>query len=165
MVPGNPGDREYQRQYALSRHGNLAARAAGAHQPGLPAVRHPARGFADAAASAEFYAELVRTQQVLNRKHLGWSALRGATGEAARLLLRGQTNFVRMLWRFNSVFDPRLQLADHAREVSYAMSPPPGVTGERPDSKSLYVHGPAGRRSRAIDDATESFVEATRMGV
>ena len=31
----------------------------------------------------EFYAELVRTQQVLNRKHMGWSALRGATGEAA----------------------------------------------------------------------------------
>ena len=112
----------------------------------------------------EFYAELVRTQQVLNRKHMGWSALRGATGEAARLLLRGQTNFVRMLWRFNSVFDPRLQLADHAREVHYAMSPPPGVTRERPDSKSLYVHGPGGRRSRAIDDATESFVEATRMG-
>ena len=46
----------------------------------------------------EFYAELVRTQQVLNRKHMGWSALRGATGEAARLLLQGQTNFVRMLW-------------------------------------------------------------------
>jgi hopanoid C-3 methylase HpnR len=72
----------------------------------------------------EFYAELVRTQQVLNRKHLGWSALRKVSVEAARLVLRGQTNFVRMLWRFNSVFDPRLQLADHAREVRYAMTPP-----------------------------------------
>jgi len=111
-----------------------------------------------------FYAELVRTQQVLNRKHLGWSALRGAAGEATRLVLRGQTNFVRMLWRFNSVFDPRLQLADHAQEVRYAMSPPPVATQQRPDAKSLYVHGPGGRRSRAIDDAMESFVEKSRMG-
>ncbi len=112
----------------------------------------------------EFYAELVRTQQVLNRKHLGWTALRGAAGQATRLLLRGQTNFVRMLWRFNSVFDPRLQLADHAREVRYAMSPPPAATGERIDMKTIYIHGPAGRRGRKIDDATEKFVDETRMG-
>jgi hopanoid C-3 methylase HpnR len=111
----------------------------------------------------EFYAELVRTQQVLNRKHLGWAALGDAAGLAARLLLRGQTNFVRMLWRFNSVFDPRLQLADHGREVRYAMSPPPAAREGRLDPKTLYVHGPKGRRSRAIDDATESFVETTRM--
>src|SRR5204863_226023 len=54
-----------------------------------------------------FYEELVRTQQVLNRKHLGLSALKGTAVHAARLLARGQTNFVRMLWRFNSVFNPR----------------------------------------------------------
>jgi hopanoid C-3 methylase HpnR len=111
----------------------------------------------------EFYAELVRTQQVLNRKHLGWAALRGALGEATRLLLRGQTNFVRMLWRFNSVYDARLQLADHEREVRYLMSPPPQVVEGRFDPKSLYVHPPAGRRGRAVDDATEKFVDATRM--
>jgi hopanoid C-3 methylase HpnR len=112
----------------------------------------------------EFYAELVRTQQVLNRKHLGSAALRDAAGTAARLLLRGQTNFVRMLWRFNSVFDPRLQLADHEREVRYAMTLPPGPGTGRTDIKSLYVHGPAGRRGRTIDDATETFVDETRMG-
>lgn len=122
---------------------------------------------------AEFYAELVRTQQVLNNKHLGWAALRKVAGTAGGLLLRGQTNFVRMLWRFNSVFDPKLQLADHAREVRYRMSPPPraadgGLDPKRlaprkVDPKSLYVHGPAGRRGRAIDDATETFVDETRM--
>jgi hopanoid C-3 methylase HpnR len=111
----------------------------------------------------EFYAELVRTQQVLNKKHLGWRALRGAAGIATSLLLKGQTNFVRMLWRFNSVFDPRLQLADHAREVRYTMSPPPAATDRDLDSKALYVHGPTGRRSRSIDDAIETFVDATRM--
>jgi hopanoid C-3 methylase HpnR len=113
----------------------------------------------------DFYAELVRTQQVLNRKHMGWAALRDVAGIAARTLLRGQTNFVRMLWKFDSVYDPRLQLADHAREVRYVMSPPPGLGQGRLDPKSLYVHVPAGRRSRTIDDATETFVDATRMNV
>lgn len=113
----------------------------------------------------EFYAELVRTQQVLNRKHLGWGALRRAAGQATRLMLRGQTNFVRMLWRFNSVFDPRLQLADHAREVRYEMTPPPAI-GDAPvvDMKTIYIHGPTGRAGRKIDDATEKFVDETRTG-
>ncbi|KND57335.1 Radical SAM domain protein [Candidatus Paraburkholderia schumanniana] len=110
----------------------------------------------------EFYAELVRTQQVLNRKHMGWAALRGAVGQAAHLLMHGQTNFIRMLWRFNSVFDQRLQLSDHAREVPYAMSPPPAPDAAA-DVKAVYVHGPAGRKSRRIDDATEKFVDETRM--
>jgi hopanoid C-3 methylase len=114
----------------------------------------------------EFYKELVNTQQVLNRKHLGWAALRGAVSEAAGLLMRGQTNFVRMLWRFNSVFDPRLQLADHAREVRYEMTPPPDNAGAetRTSAKTLYIHGPVGRKGRKIDDATEQFVDQTRMG-
>jgi len=113
----------------------------------------------------EFYAELVRTQQVLNRKHLGWRALRRAAGLAARLMMHGQTNFVRMLWRFNSVFDPRLQLADHEREVRYEMTPPPAAGSvRRVDMKAVYIHGPTGRGSRKIDDATETFVDETRTG-
>ena len=113
---------------------------------------------------AEFYSELVKTQQVLNRKHMGWAALKGAAAIAAGRLLRGQTNFVKMLWKFNSVFDPELQLADHRREVRYEMALPPAATGARVDPKSLYIHPPAGRRGRAIDDDTEHFVDRTRMG-
>ncbi|CAG4894135.1 hopanoid C-3 methylase HpnR [Paraburkholderia saeva] len=111
----------------------------------------------------EFYTELVRTQQVLNRKHLGWTALRGAVSEATHLLMHGQTNFVRMLWRFNSVFNPALQLNDHAREVRYFMTPPEAKSGQA-DAKVLYVHRPAGRKGRKIDDATERFVDQTREG-
>jgi hopanoid C-3 methylase HpnR len=111
----------------------------------------------------EFYAELVKTQRVLARKHMGWKAFRGALGVSARLLMQGQTNFVRMLWKFDSVFDPRLQLADHDREARYLMTPPPAGTAGRLDPKSLYVHGPQGRRGRVIDEETERFVEATRM--
>ena len=112
----------------------------------------------------EFYAELVKTQQVLNRKHLGFRALYGVAGISTRLLLRGQTNFLRMLWKFNSVFNPALQMADHARPVRYEMALPPPVEG-KVDPKKLYIHGPQGRKGRAVlDDASERFVDETRMG-
>jgi len=52
---------------------------------------------------ARFYEELVKTQAVLHRKHLGVAALRKTASAAAGLALRGQTNFIKMLWRFSSV--------------------------------------------------------------
>jgi hopanoid C-3 methylase HpnR len=110
----------------------------------------------------EFYGELVRTQQVLNRKHLGWNAVKSLAGILAGNLARGQTNTLKMLWKFNSVYNPELQLADHRRPVRYEMAPPPEPK-EVIDPRSLYVHPSQGRRSRVIDDATEIFVEQTRM--
>ncbi len=111
----------------------------------------------------EFYEELVKTQQVLNQKHLGWEALRSTTRIAAGHLLRGQTNFVRMLWKFNSVYNPKLQLSDHANPIKYQMTLPPAPQ-ETVNSKILYIHHAPGRQGRAIDDVTERFVEETRMG-
>jgi hopanoid C-3 methylase len=99
-----------------------------------------------------FYAELVRTQQVLNRKHLGLAALKGTAFHAARLLARGQTNFVRMLWRFNGVFNPRRQLADHARPVRYEMRVPSTIPDGALDAAKLYVLRPPGARSRHAAD-------------
>lgn len=111
----------------------------------------------------EFYAELVKTQQVLNTKHLGFAAVRQTLGIAGKLLLHGQTNFLRMMWKFNSVFNPALQLADHARPVQYELPPRPQFTAVA-DKRGLYVHKPGGRRGRVLDDATEQFVDATRSG-
>ncbi|HEX7445957.1 MAG TPA: hopanoid C-3 methylase HpnR [Pirellulales bacterium] len=90
---------------------------------------------------SRFYEELVLTQQVLNRKHLGLAALRGTFLHSARLLARGQTNFVRMLWKFNSVYNPRRQLADHARPVQYQMRLPEPAA--KADPNVFYVHRPA----------------------
>lgn len=87
-----------------------------------------------------FYEELVRTQQVLNRKHLGLAALRGTFLHSAKLLARGQTNFVRMLWKFNSVYNPRRQIADHARPVRYEMRLPEPAA--KADPNVFYVHPP-----------------------
>ncbi|HLI19497.1 MAG TPA: radical SAM protein, partial [Stellaceae bacterium] len=111
----------------------------------------------------EFYRELVETQQVLNKKHMGWEALRGTLGLVAGQLMRGQTNFLKMLWKFNSIYDPKLLLADHARVVDYAMDPPPRAGGAH-DRRALYLHGTRGRLDRAIDDSTEHFVDETRAG-
>jgi radical SAM superfamily enzyme YgiQ (UPF0313 family) len=111
----------------------------------------------------EFYAELVETQQVLNRKHLGIAALRKTLGITSRLLLHGQTNFLRMIWNFNSVFNPALQMADHARPVRYELPMRPEFAAVA-DKRALYVHKPAGRRGRTLDEATERFVDTTRVG-
>jgi hopanoid C-3 methylase len=111
----------------------------------------------------EFYEELVKTQQVLNRKHLGLAALKSTATIAAGHLLRGQTNFVKMLWKFNSVYNPKLQLSDHQQPVKYQMALPPAPQ-ETVNPKLLFIHNSRGRRGRAIDDATEQFVDDTRMG-
>ena len=61
----------------------------------------------------EFYRELVSTQRAIMRKHLDWHQLWDAGGIVAGLLLRGQTNFVRSLFKLNKVYRPELLLADH----------------------------------------------------
>ena len=111
----------------------------------------------------EFYEELVKTQQVLNKKHLGWEALKGTMKIAAGHLMRGQTNFVKMLWKFNSVYNSKLQIADHQRPVKYEMTLPPSRQDSM-DTPIIYIHKARGRKNRTLDDSTEQFVEATRMG-
>jgi hopanoid C-3 methylase HpnR len=109
---------------------------------------------------ARFYQELVKTQQVLNRKHMGFGALKDTFVIAAKRLLQGQTNFVKMLWKFESVYDPRLQLADHQQPVSYEMRLPESRGMAKVDPRSLYVHQQVSRL-RATDAETEAFVAAT----
>lgn len=87
-----------------------------------------------------FYEELVRTQQVLNRKHLRWAAMRNTFFVAAKYLAQGQTNFVRMLWKFGQVYNARRQFADHSRPVQYKMSSPKYSSLVTLDPSSLYVH-------------------------
>jgi len=95
-----------------------------------------------------FYEELVKTQQVLNRKHLGIAALKATAAISTRLLLRGQTNFVRMLWKFNSVYDPARQLSDHAQPVKYEMRLPTVVVDRKQLAKKLYVLPANGRAAQ-----------------
>jgi len=93
-----------------------------------------------------FYEELVSTQAVLNRKHLGFSALRGTASTALGLLLHGQTNFLRSLWKFSTIYNPERQYADHLKEVKYAMQSPPPAALSKPGPAELYIHMPAAAR-------------------
>jgi hopanoid C-3 methylase len=92
-----------------------------------------------------FYEELVNTQAVLNRKHLGWGAVRRYGGPAVRALARGQTNYLRMIWKFGSVYNAARQHGDHGRPVQYAMQPRRPVAG-KPSGALLYVHDPVAQR-------------------
>jgi hopanoid C-3 methylase len=94
-----------------------------------------------------FYEELVKTQAVLAHKHLGVSALAKTTGIVARQLLRGQTNFAKMIWKFDKVYNADRQYADHLREVEYLLPPPSEHLEAVTDRKDLYVHLPLRRRS------------------
>lgn len=87
-----------------------------------------------------FYRELIKTQQVLNQKHLGFAALKDTFVMAAGFLARGQTNFVKMLWKFSSVYNANRQLSDHSRPVKYSIGLPQVHAQGRVDSKLLYIH-------------------------
>lgn len=104
-----------------------------------------------------FYEELVRTQAVLNRKHLGFAALRRTAGAALGLLARGQTNFVRMLWKFGATYNAERQHADHLREVTYAMAPPRPRALPKPGAAELYIHAPTVSRPEPVMGPSRSW--------
>jgi hopanoid C-3 methylase len=89
-----------------------------------------------------FYEELVKTQNVLNRKHLGFQGLKDASTFAFKLLMHGQTNFIKMLFKFSQVYNVNRQYQDHLREVKYAMRPPRVYSTSRPQASELYIHPP-----------------------
>jgi hopanoid C-3 methylase len=111
----------------------------------------------------EFYEELVAAQRVLSMKHLGLAGLRDTARIAVGNLLRGQTNFIRMLWKFNSVYNPKLQLADHSLPVQYEISLPPAPQAKVARNE-LYVHQAQGRSGRELSETTEAFVDESRSG-
>lgn len=75
------------------------------------------------------------------------AALRDTTWIACRLLLKGQTNFLGMLWKFSRVYNRDRQYADHFRQVKYSMTPP-GRGTSKPNLAQLYVHVPAAPQHR-----------------
>ena len=97
-------------------------------------------------------------------KHLGAKQLWGMTRTVAGLLARGQTNFLKMLFKFNSVYDPKLQLADHARPVKYEMSLPPAPRTRSTRSRSTSTGARAVAAARSTTRPSSSS-KSTRMGV
>jgi hopanoid C-3 methylase len=94
-----------------------------------------------------FYEELVKTQAVLARKHLGVAALASSMGIMARQLAHGQTNFAKMIWKFNKVYNADRQYSEHLQPVEYHLPPPAEHSEAAPNPKDLYVHLPLRSRS------------------
>jgi hopanoid C-3 methylase len=114
---------------------------------------------------AAFYEELVTTQRAFYRKFAGWRAAYSVAGTVGRQLLRGNPNFLKSLYLLDKLYRPETLLADHDMPVTYEMPLPAargGIGGSA--APSLYIHAPRGRKGRAIDAATERFVEETRVG-
>ena len=93
----------------------------------------------------EFYEELVKTQQILNRKHLGWQALRAPPRSSRGHLARGQTNFVKMLWKFGSQYDVQKLLRDHQEETRYPIALPARKADKIDSARALRLAARAGR--------------------
>jgi magnesium-protoporphyrin IX monomethyl ester (oxidative) cyclase len=74
------------------------------------------------------------------------AALAKSTGIAARQLLRGQTNFARMIWKFDKVYNADRQYSEHLRNARHLL-PPAERPAKAPDRKQLYVHVPVRRKS------------------
>jgi magnesium-protoporphyrin IX monomethyl ester (oxidative) cyclase len=99
----------------------------------------------------EFYTELVKTQGVINKKHLSFAAARGTAGIIARHLLHGQTNFAKMIWKFNKVYNPDRQYRDHLMDVRYELPVPEHHEVKRRDRRELYIHTQPVRRGENHD--------------
>jgi magnesium-protoporphyrin IX monomethyl ester (oxidative) cyclase len=93
----------------------------------------------------KFYGEFVKTQDVLNKKHLGWQAVYDVFGITMRLLAHGQTNFLKMLWKFNDVYSVDRLMRDHEGSVKYPIGLPTITArpaGARPSVGEMYIHHP-----------------------
>ena len=74
-----------------------------------------------------------------------------AGGEALRLLMRGQTNFLRGMALYNKIYNIEKMLSDHKQPVSYEIPLPPTGNGLG-RSVGLYVHAPQAGASRNFKD-------------
>jgi magnesium-protoporphyrin IX monomethyl ester (oxidative) cyclase len=87
----------------------------------------------------DFYDELVRTQEIINRKFMGWRTAAAVSRILLGQLLRGQTNFLKMLFKFSKAYNVDRFHDDHFREVRYAMRRP-GEYGRKLRPHELLVH-------------------------
>ena len=76
-------------------------------------------------------------------QHLLAALIDQQDGTTASLLARGQTNFVRMIWRFNQVYNAERQAAEHSRPTRYEMRLPEMAAPGTLRTESLYIHQPA----------------------
>ncbi|MFZ0254674.1 MAG: hopanoid C-3 methylase HpnR [Gammaproteobacteria bacterium] len=90
----------------------------------------------------DFYAQLVKTQSIINRKFMGWQTAFGVSRILAGQLVRGQTNFLKMLFRFNRAYNAERFHSDHCKPVRYHLQRSSDANCKM-TSKELMIHVPA----------------------
>jgi magnesium-protoporphyrin IX monomethyl ester (oxidative) cyclase len=88
---------------------------------------------------SEFYRSLVETQSLIHRKFMGWRTAVSVAQILAGHLLHGQTNFLRMLFKFEKFYNADRFFQDHSQPVRYSLRLPVpeqlGLTG-----RQLQIH-------------------------
>jgi magnesium-protoporphyrin IX monomethyl ester (oxidative) cyclase len=87
----------------------------------------------------QFYEELVKTQEIINRKFMGWKTAVAVSRILAGQLMRGQTNFLQMLFKFSKAYNADRFYADHFKDVKYRMRRP-SEYGQKMKPQDLLVH-------------------------
>jgi hopanoid C-3 methylase len=87
----------------------------------------------------EFYEELVKTQEIINRKFMGFKTAVAVSRILAGQLMRGQTNFLQMLFKFSKAYNVDRFYADHFKPVKYSMRGPSDY-GHKVKPHELLVH-------------------------
>jgi len=76
-------------------------------------------------------------------KHLGFAALKDTAKLAPACSSRVRRTSSRLLWKFNSVYNPQRQIADHRKPVTYQMRLPEVQPDRKKiDPMKLYVIQP-----------------------
>lgn len=69
-----------------------------------------------------------------------------------------------MHWKFDRVYSPKPQPADHGRPVRYQMPPLPGLPSHT-QGVLLFIHRTQGLQSRALDDGSDVFIDTSRTSI
>lgn len=72
----------------------------------------------------QFYKELVKTQSLINAKFMGWRTAVDVSKILAGQLMRGQTNFLKMLFKFAKVYNADRFYQDHFKDTKYHVRRP-----------------------------------------
>jgi hopanoid C-3 methylase HpnR len=85
-----------------------------------------------------FYEEFVKTQKIMKKSYMSWDVLKDIGKIMISNLMAGQVNFIKSIWRFNSIYDPARLLADHKQSTQYKISIPSEPIKEI-NRKELYI--------------------------
>lgn len=92
----------------------------------------------------EFYEELVKTQQIIDQKFMGWRTAVAVSRILAAQLAHGQTNFLKMLFRFSKSYNAERFHNDHLRDARYLMRRPEEYAKKmKPQDLLVHLNVPA----------------------